>query len=177
MKLLFENWRKYLNEESEDPDREEEFLDALNRRRQERTRGISESLKEVEEPAAYPPYVETQMPVEQIYCDMDGVLADFAGGVLDLVSKDLKDIEIIKKSMVKLVGIAGKFEYMLKMLKAWLKRLKQTSRILPIGTKHRDWQQNILKQQVIQIGGSNFLKTCPCFLPVQPCGVLSDLTA
>ena len=29
---------------------EEEFLDALNRRRQERTRGISESLKEVEEP-------------------------------------------------------------------------------------------------------------------------------
>jgi len=42
--------------------------------------------------------------------------------VLDFVSEDLKDIEIIKKSMVELVAIAGKFEYMLKMLKAWLKK-------------------------------------------------------
>ena len=122
MKLLFENWRKYLNEESEDPDKEKEFLDVLNQRRQERRKGISESLKEEEDPAAHPPYVEAEMPVEQIYCDMDGVLADFAGGVLDFVSEDLKDIEIIKKSMVELVAIAGKFEYMLKMLKAWLKK-------------------------------------------------------
>jgi hypothetical protein len=122
MKLLFENWRKYLNEEGEDPGKEKEFLDLLNQKRQERKKGISESLKEVEEPAAFPPYVEAQIPVEQIYCDMDGVLADFSGGVLDLVSKDLKDIEIIKKSMVGLVAVAGKFEYMLKMLKAWLKK-------------------------------------------------------
>ena len=93
MKLLFENWRKYLNEESEDPGKEEEFLDLLNQKRQERPPAPS-ALKEVEEPAGFPPYLEAKMPVEQVYCDMDGVLADFAGGVLDLVNKDLKDIEM-----------------------------------------------------------------------------------
>ena len=122
MKLLFENWCKYINEEGEDPDEKEKLFAILNQKRQERREASPESLKEVEEPAAGAPYVEAQIPVEQIYCDMDGVLADFSGGVLDLVSKDLKDIEIIKKSMVGLVAIAGKFEYMLKMLRASLKK-------------------------------------------------------
>ena len=36
MKLLMENWRKYLNEEGEDPGKEKDFLDLLNQKRQER---------------------------------------------------------------------------------------------------------------------------------------------
>ena len=122
MKLLFENWRKYINEEGEDPDEKEKLFAILNQKRQERREASPESLKEVEEPATGAPYVEAQMPVEQVYCDMDGVLADFSGGVLDLVSKELKEIEIIKNTMVELVAVAGKFEYTLKMLKAWLQK-------------------------------------------------------
>ena len=56
MKLLFENWRQYLNEE------------------------------------------EAEI---QIYCDMDGVLVDFEGGVVSYINEDLRDKGRVPENMLK----------------------------------------------------------------------------
>ena len=130
MKLLFESWRRYLNEERPDLLLEElskekdfaEFLVLLNEKRREETKNI---LQEQPETApALPAAPGAELPVGGIYCDMDGVLADFAGGLLNLIDEDLKNSEEIKRTAVFSVGVVGKFEYYLKILKNKLSGLK-----------------------------------------------------
>ena len=58
MKNIFENWRKYVNEDEE---------------------------SEI-----------------QIYCDMDGVLVDFEGGIVDYINKDLRDESRVPEIFLKL---------------------------------------------------------------------------
>ena len=38
----------------------------------------------------------------QIYCDMDGVLVDFEGGIVDLINQDLKDPSRVPETFLKL---------------------------------------------------------------------------
>ena len=137
MKLLFESWRRYLNEESPDLLLEElskekdfaEFLVLLNEKRREETKNI---LQEQPAPAAgLPEAPRVELPVGGIYCDMDGVLADFAGGLLRLIDEDLNNVDKIKKTAVFGVGVVGKFEYYLKILKNKLSGVKATKQYPP----------------------------------------------
>ena len=48
MKLLFENWRNYLNEDEEEAQKKE-FLALLQQKRQERKKVLPEYLKEQDE--------------------------------------------------------------------------------------------------------------------------------
>ena len=44
----------------------------------------------------------------QIFCDMDGVLVDFEGGIIDKINQDIKNEEIQVASMVKLRAVLEK---------------------------------------------------------------------
>lgn len=163
MKLLFENWRNYLNEDEEEAQKKE-FLALLQQKRQERKKVLPEYLKEQDEVTVEP--IDRELPVGQIYCDMDGVLADFAGGLLDLVHDELKNIELIKDMSVEFVGIAGKFEYMLKMLKAKLKNSKAGKQ----DPKEWDETQRLADQYIEETEGLNLWESLFENLPMLPAG-------
>jgi|ETNvirnome_2_130_1030620.scaffolds.fasta_scaffold32092_1 hypothetical protein len=163
MKLLFENWRNYLNEDEEEAQKKE-FLALLQQKRQERKKVLPEYLKEQDEVTVEP--IDRELPVGQIYCDMDGVLADFAGGLLDLVHDELKNIELIKNMSVGFVGIAGKFEYMLKMLKAKLKNSKAGKQ----DPKEWDETQRLADQYIEETEGLNLWESLFENLPMLPAG-------
>jgi len=136
MKLLLENWRKYLNENennnssrllleelSQDLDFPE-FLRLLNKQRGDSVEDLDKGGEDLEERLSVPKLNrDPNLPVGTIYCDMDGVLADFPGGLLNLLHDDLKSVEAIKAMANFAVGVVGKFEYYLKMLKSELKGL------------------------------------------------------
>jgi hypothetical protein len=132
MKLLFESWRRYLNEEGPDLLLEElskekdfaDFLVLLNEKRQEKTKNILQEQPAAE--AALPEIPVTELPVGAIFCDMDGVLADFSAGLLNLIDEDLSKSKEIKKTAVFAVGLVGKFEYYLKILKNKISGIKAT---------------------------------------------------
>jgi hypothetical protein len=163
MKLLFENWRNYLNEDEEEAQKKE-FLALLQQKRQERKKVLPEYLKEQDEVTVEP--IDRELPVGQIYCDMDGVLADFAGGLLDLVHDELKNIELIKDLSVGVVAIAGKFEYDLKMLKARLQE-KQAGRQDP---NEWDESQRLADQYIEETEGLNLWESLFENLPMLPAG-------
>jgi hypothetical protein len=82
MKILIENWRKYLNEE----DRPRPVTKA-----QQKYSGLSDKVDTT---------ITSVIPMDlgnrsdsdelQIYCDMDGVLVDFEQGVVNQINDDLK---------------------------------------------------------------------------------------
>ena len=162
MKLLMENWRQYLDED-ESKATEEELFAILRQKRQEKRGKKSEPLREAEESVSY---LEDQMPVGEIYCDMDGVLADFAGGILDLIHEELKEIDIIKRGMVHLVAIAGKLEYQLKILKAKLKDAQANKQ------DPTDWEESQrLAQEYFEVQGDpNWWEGLFENLPALPAG-------
>jgi len=164
MKLLFENWRKYLNEDDEA--QKSEFLALLKQKREERKNILPESLNQEEKIEITVESIDRELPVGQIYCDMDGVLADFAGGLLDLVHDELKNIELIKDMSVGIVGIAGKFEYDLKMLKARLQE-KQAGRQDP---DEWDESQRLADQYIEETEGLNLWESLFENLPLLPAG-------
>jgi len=162
MKLLLENWRKYLNEAEE----VEDILGQLNRLRYEDESAASDLTEQREDG-----YEVRDLPIGQIYCDMDGCLADFTGGVLNLIWKDLKYLKWIKKTKldagaVSAVGLVGKLEYELKMLKARLKQEK-AGRQDPQGWEEIQKQAN---EYFERSGDPNWWERLFADLPVLPAG-------
>jgi|TARA_R110000823_G_C15778989_1_gene484893 5'(3')-deoxyribonucleotidase len=117
VKLLLENWRKYINENEEI---EKEFFFLLRQKREE-ARGIANKPL-IEQEEVDVSYLEGEMPIGQIYCDMDGVLADFSGHFLNFINEEWRHIREIKLVANKFVEIAGILEYHLKLLRAKLKK-------------------------------------------------------
>ena len=162
MKLIMEGWRQYLVNETVS----EGLLTLLNQKRYENV-AAAEPLQEQQEVV----YEQESLSVGQIYCDMDGVLADFTGGVLNLVWKDLKYLDWVKKTKldvraVAAVSLVGKLEYELKMLKARLKQAK-AERQTPQGWEEIQKQAN---EYFELTGDPNWWERLFADLPVLPAG-------